>query len=91
MSDKEIRISASAVIGLLAGVATQEEIFKSLKFQPWDNSPSSTRNPFEYFLSKKMRIIEIQVEDTPYDNSILIFKFNGPDPAISKFINPKAK
>ena len=88
---KEIRISASDVLALLAGVVTQEKLFKSLKFKPWDNDPSSIRNPFEYFLSQKMRIVDIQVEDTPYDDSTLIFKFDGPDPAISKFINPNAK
>jgi hypothetical protein len=91
MSNNEIKISANDVLGLLAGVITQEEFFKSLKFKPQDNSPSSTRNLFEYFLAKKMRIIDVQVEGTPYDNTKLVFKLNGPDPAISPFVNPKSE
>jgi hypothetical protein len=87
---KEIKISASAVLGLLAGVVTQEELFKALKFWPWDNS-SPFPNPFKDFLNQKMRIVEIEVKDTPYDDSNLIFKFDGPDPAISPFVNPKTK
>lgn len=91
ISNNEIKVSANGVLGLLAGVITQEEFFKSLKFKPQDNSPSSTRNLFEYFLAKKMRIIDVQVEETPYDDTKLVFKLNGPDPGISPFINPKSE
>lgn len=87
----QIQITASAVIGLLAGRVTQEELFKALRFKPHDTRPHATRNLFEAMLSQKMRIVEIQIEDTKEDDSYLIFKFDGPDPAISPFINPKAK
>lgn len=86
----EIRIRASALLALLAGKVTQEELFKSLGFKPWDDKPHATRNLFEYVLSERMRIVEIQVEDNKYDDSTLVFKFDGPDPAVSPYVNPKA-
>lgn len=89
-SHNEIRIRASAVLALLAGRITQEELFKSLGFKPWDNRSHATRNLFEYVLSESKRLLEIQIEDTKYDDSTLIFKFDGPDPATSPYINPKA-
>lgn len=89
-SHNEIRVSASAVLALLAGRVTQEELFKALGFKPWDDRPHAMGNIFEYFLSERLRIVEIQVEDTKYDDSTLIFKFDGPDPATSAYVNPKA-
>jgi len=89
-SHNEIRISASTVLALLAGRITQEELFKSLHFKPWDDKPHATQNLFEYVLSERLRIVEIQVEDNKYDDSTLVFKFDGPDPATSPYVNPKA-
>jgi hypothetical protein len=79
MSEKEIKVSANDIFALLAGVITQEDLFKS-----WDKT-ISTRKAFKHFFNKKMRIIAVQG-----DFSNLIFKFDGPDAAISPFINPKA-
>jgi hypothetical protein len=90
VSDKKIKISASAVLGLLAGVVNQDELFDSLGFKPQSAKAGAVRNPFEYMLSKKMRLEEICVEDTTYDDSKLVFRFGGPDPALSRFTNPKA-
>jgi hypothetical protein len=89
-SHNEIRISASAVLALLAGRITQEELFKSLDFSPWSDRPGATHNLFEYMLNKSMRIVEVQVEDTKYDDDTLVIKFEGPDPATSPYVNPKA-
>lgn len=89
-SHNEIRISASAVLALLAGRITQEELFKSLDFSPWSDRPGATHNLFEYKLGKSMRIVEVQVENTKYDDDTLVFKFDGPDPATSSYVNPKA-
>jgi len=92
VNSNEIKISANAVLGLLAGVITQEEFCKSLGFNhPGGNNPDLIRNPFESFLIRQKKIIDIQVENTPHDDDSLIFKFKGPDPAISAFINPKSK
>ena len=83
MSEKEIKVSSNDIFALLAGAVTQEDLFKS-----WDKT-ISTRKAFKYFFNKKMRIVEVQVVDDG-DFSNLIFKFDGPDAAISPFINPKA-
>jgi hypothetical protein len=80
VKSKEIKVSANDVLALLAGVVTQEQLFKS--------NPH-IRGSFEHFLSRKMRIVEVKVEETPYDESYLVFMFDGPDPAISPFKNPK--
>lgn len=85
-SHRQIQISASAVLGLLAGVVTQDELFEALSFKPWSTDSHASRNLFESMLSQKMRIVEVQVEDTNEDDSHLIFKFDGPDPARSPFI-----
>lgn len=86
----EISVRASAVLALLAGKITQEELFKSLGFRPWSDRPGATHNIFEYLLGKSMRIVEVQVEDTKYDDSTFVFKFDAPDPATSPYVNPKA-
>lgn len=89
VSYNEIRVSASAVLGLLAGAVTQEELFSALGFRPHSDRPAAIRNPFESMLSRKMQLQEIRVEDTAHDDSYLVFQFEGPDPALSSFRNPK--
>jgi hypothetical protein len=91
VSDNEVKISASAVLGLLAEAVTPAELFESLGFRPHSSKASAIRNPFDYMLSRKMRLREVVVEDTQYDDSYLVFKFDGPDPALSSFNNPKRR
>jgi hypothetical protein len=90
MSDTEVKISESAVLGLLAGVVTQDELFRSLGFRPQSTKPSAIGNPFDYMLRQKMRLQEILIEETAHDKSYLVFRFEGKDPALSAFVNPKA-
>lgn len=89
VSDKKIKISASAVLGLLAGVVKQDELFDSLGFKPQSTKLGAIRNPFDYMLSKKMRLERIEVEETSHDDSYLAFYFENRDPALSVFSNPK--
>lgn len=89
VSYNEIRASASAVLGLLAGAVTQEELFSTLGFRPQSDKPAAIRNPFESMLSRKMQLQEIRVEETAHDDSYLVFRFEGLDPALSSFRNPK--
>lgn len=89
VSDKKIKISASAVLGLLAGAVNQHELFESLGFKPQSTKTGAIRNPFDYMLNKKMRIERISIEETSYDDSYLVFHFEGLDPALSAFSNPK--
>jgi hypothetical protein len=91
MSDNEIKISESAVLGLLSGAVTQDELFKALGFRPQAQNPSAIRNPFESMLSRKMRLREIQIEETTRDDNYVIFRFEGRDPALAAFTNPKKR
>ena len=91
MSDNEIKISESAVLGLLSGAVTQDELFKTLGFRPQAQKPSAIRNPFESMLSRKMRLREIQIEETTHDDNYVIFRFEGRDPALAAFTNPKKR
>ena len=85
---REIRVSASAVHALLAGVISLKEFSGSL-FGNGQRHADSTHNPFTYMLKERMSIKEILVEDTAYDHSYLLFRFEGPDPALSPFVNPQ--
>ena len=38
-----------------------------------------------------MRLREISIEDTQYDDSYLVIKFDGQDPALSDFTYSKSK
>lgn len=91
VSNDQIKVSANAVFGLLAGTVTQEEFFKALGIKPWSDKPHASRNPFEYMLTRKMRLAEIRLEEAIGDDSTLVFKFDGRDPAISPYINPRDK
>lgn len=89
VSDKEITVSANAVYGLLAGVISQAQFSETLGLGKRGNELSLIQTPFTHMLERKMRIKEIVVEETAHDDSKLIFKFDGPDPALSAFVNPK--
>lgn len=91
VSHNRIKLSANLLFGLLAGSITQEEFFKAMGFKPWSDEPHAWRNSFEYMLSKRMRIAGVEVEGTEHDDDTLVFNFDGPDPALSPFTNPKAK
>ena len=86
---KKIKISESAVLGLLAGVAKQDELFDILGFKPQSTKVGAIRNPFEYMLSTGMRLEKIEIEETSHDDSYLAFHFGDRDPALSTFSNPK--
>lgn len=89
VSDREIKVSANAVLGLLAGVITQAQFSQRLGLSAQANEMSVIQTPFSYMLKRKMKIKEIVVEETAHDDSNLLFRFDGPDPALSSFVNPK--
>jgi hypothetical protein len=92
VSSNEVKISAAAVLALLAGVVTQDDLFKNLGFKPQSRKIGAIRNPFQYQLIQKMRVEKVNVEHVAEeDESYLIFHFDGPDPALSPFRNPKRK
>ena len=52
MSNNEIKISSSAVLGMLAEPETRAELFEALGFKPHSNNASEIKNPFDYMLSR---------------------------------------
>jgi len=90
VSSNKIKISSSAVLALLAGTVTQDELFDSLGFKPQSRKPGAIRNPFQFQLSQKTRVEKVEVEHLDKaDETYLTFRFEGPDPALSDFVNPK--
>jgi hypothetical protein len=90
VSNQQIKISASAVLALLAGVMTQDELFEGLGFKPQSRKIGAFPNPFQYKLRQKMQVAKVDVEQADEaDETYLTFHFTGPDPALSDFTNPK--
>jgi hypothetical protein len=90
VSSTEVSVFSSTVIALLAGIITQDEFEKSLGFKPSEHKPQAVGNVFAHMLDQKMRISEISVKETPHDDHWLVFKFDGPDAAISDFVCPRS-
>lgn len=88
VSDSEIRLCANNLFALLEGAVTQDRFFELSRFKDCYFGSTHVFNPFEHFHRLKKRIVEIRVEEE-HDSTYLVFKFDGPDPAISNFINPK--
>ncbi len=80
----------NAVFGLLAGVITPAQFSEALGYGKRINDASTNITPFSHMLERRMRIKEILVQGTAHDGN-LIFKLDGPDPALSlsPFVNPK--
>lgn len=88
VSDSEIRLWANNLFALLEGAVTQDQFFELSKLKDCYYKSTQVSNPFEHFYRLKKRIVEVRVEEE-HDFTYLVFKFDGPDPASSGFINPK--
>ena len=92
MSSNEVKISAAAVLALLAGVVTQDDLFKNLGFKPQSTKLGATRNPFQYQLSRKALVERVDVEHVLEDDeSYLIFSFRRPRPRTFFIQEPEEK
>jgi hypothetical protein len=75
----DIKVSAREVLDLLAGNLSYGDFLKRHGFD-------KTVNPFWAALNKGQLIQEISMEKSNFeDDDWIVFKLNGPDPAISKF------
>lgn len=88
LSRSFVKISARAVLELLAGRITASEINKA---HDWGQRSGSV-NPFEHRLQEGRMITRIRVEaDEDESDYWLTIEFGGPDPAISPFVvKPKS-
>lgn len=84
----EIKISARAVLNLLAGRVSQEDFFKIHHFIPEDGGGPHYGNPFDAELEEGRLIVGVEVEESDRDDNWLVIKFGDPDPAISPFKVP---
>jgi len=83
VSEPTIKISARAVLELLAGSVSQQIFFEEHGF--------SGMNPFRYKLEKGQLIRSASIEKSPVpedDDEWLVFEFSGPDPAVSPLRAP---
>jgi hypothetical protein len=87
----EIKISARALLKLLAGVAEQQKFFEAHRFTKIDVATNSNPNPFCKSLLKGQLIDEIKIEKSiTDDDDWLVFRLKGPNPAISPFRKPES-
>lgn len=87
VGDREIQISARAVLDLLAGKITQERFLEVHKFDGMRDH-AATINPFARMRKEGRMISEVTVEMDGEDDDWLTVKFGDPDPAISQFRAP---
>lgn len=91
VSSHEIKISARVVLGLLAGSIDQQQFLKDYRFMPSEVSGMLLRNPFEYQMSQGNKISELEIESSESDDNYLVFRFEGPDAAVTAFKSPPGK
>jgi hypothetical protein len=86
----KIKISARALLELLAGKISQKEFFEAHGFSPSDLSPRQASNLFSNALSRGQLIDGISIERSETeDDDWITFELKGPDPAISPFKVPE--
>lgn len=86
----QVTLSARGTLELLAGRITQDEFFEVHGFR-LNKGPRGHRNPFRAHLDNGELFKGVQLKlDPDSDDDWITFRFDGPDPAVSKFVNPKA-
>jgi hypothetical protein len=86
----EVKISARALLDLLAGRVTQEQFFEAHYFGPREGGTYPSANPFSNMREEGKLITEIVVEENEgeLDDDWLTIKFGDPDPAVTPFTVP---
>jgi hypothetical protein len=84
-----VKISARALLDLLAGRVEQKEFFERHHFIRSDLWSGPSINPFSMGLSKGQLIEKLSIERSDSeDDDWVTFELAGPDPAISPFVVP---
>jgi hypothetical protein len=88
----KVRISARALVELLAGKVNQREFFEIHGFVPSELFAADASNPFSVALNRGRLISEVSLERSEIeDDDWITFELRGPDPAISPFTIPLNK
>jgi len=90
MTENSIKISARALLELLAGKIDQDKFFEDYKSFA-SEFISNGENFFADKLHKSRLISDIRLEKTEEDDDWIEIHFGSPDPAISKFVVSKEK
>jgi hypothetical protein len=89
MSGNTIRISARALLDLLAGRVSQKKFFEDHKLTPTETHKDAV-NYFERSLKQGRLIDGIKLERSiDEDDDWIVIQFGNPDPAIARLVLPK--
>ncbi|MCL4500388.1 MAG: hypothetical protein M1438_00855 [Deltaproteobacteria bacterium] len=84
-----VKVSARALLELLAGDVDQKKFFQEHGFIPSEFDHSSLFNPFSAALKRGELIKNIILEESDsQDDDWITFELKGPDPAISPYVVP---
>jgi hypothetical protein len=87
MSERRVKISARALLGLLAGTVSQADFFKAHGFI---ESTRNTINAFQRAVKSGRLISNVSIEAGGFaDDDWIIFEFGEPDPAVLPFALPR--
>ena len=85
----EIRISARTLVDLLAGRLDQARFLEDHGFVPSKRRPQAVPF-FQQQVAKGKTLQAVNLEHCEHeDDDWVVFKFGGPDPAVSPFRPPK--
>lgn len=83
----KVKISARALLELLAGKVDQREFYEAHRFVKSEKWKRDAKNPFNDALDKGLLIYSVSAEKSENeDDDWVTFELKGPDPAISPFI-----
>jgi hypothetical protein len=88
----KVRISARALLELLAGKVDQRKFFEVHGFIPSELRATHAANPFSIALQRGQLMHGVSIERLGFeDDDWITFELKGPDPAISPFEVPKGE
>jgi hypothetical protein len=90
VSERQIKLSARALLELLAAKVSYEEFLELHGFDRSEVSSLISGNPFEHQFDrgKLIKSISIHKSENEEDDDYVVFEFGDRDPAISLFENP---
>lgn len=92
VSERKIRLSARALLELLAGKISYEEFLELHGFDPSEVPSLLSGNPFAYQFDRGKLIESISLHKSENeDDDYVDFEFGNPDPAVSPFKNPLSR
>ena len=77
--------------GTFRGDITQEEFFLAHRYVPRKGQTKVHPNPIKFWSCQGRMLVDVDiVPSEEEDDDWISFHFGDPDPAVSRFVNPKA-